>query len=91
MAAHNFADPGQHVEALYDITCQDTWAIESPCRIRQAPSSEYRGLYGSAEGDGESGGMVSSLRKLSSGGLTAIATDILPVLFRELSTTTSRE
>ena len=39
--------------------CEDARAIESLCRIRQAPS-EDQGLYGSAEGDRESGGAVSS-------------------------------
>ena len=67
------------------------WTIKSPCRIRHAPSFEDRGLCGTAERDRESGGAVSSLQKLSSGGLTPTPTNILLVLFRELPAPTSGE
>ena len=85
-------DRGGNQVALWSVRVREgAWVIQSPCHVRQAPSSEGRSLYGSAEGDGESGGAVSSLRKHSSGSLTATPTDILPVLFRELSAATSWE
>ena len=62
--------------------------MESPCCIRQAPSSEDRGLCSGAEGVRRT---VSSLEKLWSGGLTATSIDVLPVLFRELPAATSGE
>ncbi|KAF8452768.1 hypothetical protein L210DRAFT_3499628 [Boletus edulis BED1] len=67
---------------LLNGPCEGAWAIEPPCRFRQATSSEDRGLDSKAEGDRELGGAVSSLHKFSSGCSTATPTDILPVLCR---------